>query len=129
MIDKHFTILMLILTILGSMAVAQPPAEPLSLWYRQPAKQWVDGFADHFSAIVAIDESSKDDSKGRFRVYNGDFFSNRILWDSGQMRKDSPAREIDIEVKGVQCLMLVFEGDEVLGNWADARVISQSKTD
>ena len=89
----------------------------------------VDGFADRFSAIVAIDESSKDDSKGRFRVYNGDFFSNRILWDSGQMRKDSPAREIDIEVKGVQCLMLVFEGDEVLGNWADARVISQSETD
>jgi alpha-galactosidase len=89
----------------------------------------VDGFADRFSAIVAIDESSKDDSKGRFRVHNGDFFSNRILWDSGQMRKDSPAREIDIEVKGVQCLMLVFEGDEVLGNWADARVISQSKTD
>jgi alpha-L-fucosidase 2 len=23
-------------------AVAQPPAEPLSLWYRQPAKQWVE---------------------------------------------------------------------------------------
>ena len=45
MIDRNYTILTLILTLLGSMAVAQPPAEPLSLWYRQPAKQWVEALA------------------------------------------------------------------------------------
>ncbi len=89
----------------------------------------VDGRAHRFRAVVAIDESSKDDSKGRFRVYNGDFFSNRVLWDSGELRKNSPPREIDIDVKGVQCLMLVFEGDGVLGNWADARVSSENKSD
>jgi len=44
-IDRNYTILTLILTLLGSMAVAQPPAEPLSLWYRQPAKQWVEALA------------------------------------------------------------------------------------
>jgi len=28
-----------------SMATAQMPEEPLSLWYRQPAKQWVEAMA------------------------------------------------------------------------------------
>ncbi|MBN2272034.1 MAG: glycoside hydrolase family 95 protein, partial [Sedimentisphaerales bacterium] len=45
MIGKHSTIVILILTILGSMAIAQAPAGPLSLWYRQPAKQWVEALA------------------------------------------------------------------------------------
>jgi alpha-L-fucosidase 2 len=45
MINTHPTLLMLILTISGSVAVAQPPAEPLSLWYRQPAKKWVEALA------------------------------------------------------------------------------------
>ena len=89
----------------------------------------VDGRADRFRATVAMDKSSKEDAKGRFRVYNEDFFGNRVLWDSGEMRKDSPAKEIDIELKDVSCLMLVFDGDEVLGNWADARVISKSEGD
>ncbi len=45
------------------------------------------------------------------------------------MRKCSPAREIDVEGKGMHCLMLAFEGDEMPGNWADARVISQGEAD
>jgi alpha-L-fucosidase 2 len=44
-IDKHSIILILIVTILGGIAVAQPPAEPLSLWYHQPAKQWIEALA------------------------------------------------------------------------------------
>lgn len=86
----------------------------------------VDGHADRFRAIVAMDKSSKENAEGRFRVYNEDFFANKVLWDSGKMTKDSPAKEIDIELKDVQCLMLVFDGKEVLGNWADARVISEN---
>jgi alpha-galactosidase len=86
----------------------------------------VDGRADRFRAIVAMDKSSKENAEGRFRVYNEDFFANKVLWDSGKMTKDSPAKEIDIELKDVQCLMLVFDGKEVLGNWADARVISEN---
>ena len=84
----------------------------------------VNGRADRFRAIVAMDESSTEDATGRFRVYNEDFFANKVLWDSGPMAKDSPAKEIDIGLKGVQCLMLVFDGKESLGNWADTRVIS-----
>ncbi len=89
----------------------------------------VNNRADRFSAIVAIDKSSKEDAKGRFRVYNEDFFANKILWDSGQMTKDSPPRGIDIELKDVYCLMLVFDGKEVLGNWADACVINDADSD
>ena len=89
----------------------------------------VDGRANRFRAIVAMAKSSKEDAKGRFRVYNEGFFANQVLWDSGEMRKDSTAKEIDIELKDVQCLMLVFDDDEVLGNWADARVINGSEND
>ncbi len=89
----------------------------------------VDGRANRFRAIVAMAKFSKEDAKGRFRVYNEGFFANQVLWDSGEMRKDSPAKEIDIELKDVQCLMLVFDDDEVLGNWADARVINESEND
>ena len=45
MIGTHPTRLALILTLSGSVAMAQPPAEPLSLWYRQPAEQWVEALA------------------------------------------------------------------------------------
>jgi alpha-galactosidase len=89
----------------------------------------VNGRADRFRAVVAMDKSSKDNDKGRFRVYNEDFFANKVLWDSGEMTKDSPAKQINIELTDVQCLMLVFNGKEVLGNWADASVINESESD
>jgi len=82
----------------------------------------VNGRADRFRAIVAVDKSSKEGAEGRFRVYNKDFFANKVLWDSGKMTKDSPAKAIDVALTDVQCLMLVFDGKDVLGNWADARV-------
>jgi len=80
--------------------------------------------ADRFSAIVALDQASPKEAKGRFRVYNEDFFANKVLWDSGQMTKDSDPKAVDIELKDVPCLMLVFDGKEALGHWADAHVIS-----
>ena len=89
----------------------------------------LNGRADRFRATVAMDRSSKEDAKRRFRVYNEDFFANKVLWDSGRMTKDSPAKEIDVELKDVQCLMLVFDGKEALGNWADARVVSEGVSD
>ena len=63
----------------------------------------------------------------RMAIYNEDFFANRVLWDSHEMTKDSPAKGIDIELKNVQCLMLVFDGKDVLGNWADASVINEGE--
>jgi alpha-galactosidase len=84
----------------------------------------VAGRANRFQAIVALDPTSPEAADGRFRVYNEDFFANRILWDSGELKRDSPAQQIDLTLRDVECLMLVFEGNDVLGNWADARVIS-----
>lgn len=57
---------------------------------------------------------------------NEDFFANKVLWDSGDMTKESPAKEIDIELDNVRCLMLVFQGKDVLGNWAEARVLNEA---
>ncbi|MCP5516924.1 MAG: NPCBM/NEW2 domain-containing protein [Verrucomicrobiales bacterium] len=85
----------------------------------------VNGRAGRFQAMVAMDPATPENAKGRFRVYNEDFFANKVLWDSRDMTRDSPAKEIDIELRDVQCLMLVFDGDKSLGNWADARVIAE----
>jgi alpha-galactosidase len=79
--------------------------------------------ADRFKAVVGLDDSYSGDGTGRFRVLNEDFFGNRVLFNSGRMTKDSPAKNIDLDVKGVKCLLLVFEGRNVLGNWANALAI------
>lgn len=39
------TFLAVMLMASSAAVVAQPPAEPLSLWYRQPARQWVEALA------------------------------------------------------------------------------------
>lgn len=85
----------------------------------------VNGRAGRFRAVVAMDVATPENAKGRFRVYDEDFFANKVLWDSRDMTRDSPAKEIDIELKDVRCLMLVFDGDKSLGNWANARVIAE----
>lgn len=45
------------------------------------------------------------------------------------MTKNSPAKQIDVELKDVQCLMLAFDGKGAFGNWADARVINEGVGD
>ncbi|NQU22811.1 MAG: NPCBM/NEW2 domain-containing protein [Candidatus Nealsonbacteria bacterium] len=89
----------------------------------------VNGRGDRFRATVAMDESSEEDATGRFRVHSEDFFANKVLWDSGPMEKNSPAKDIDVDLKGVQCLMLVFEGKKSLGNWGDTRVIGRNASE
>ena len=79
--------------------------------------------ADRVKAVVGLDDSYSGDGTGRFRVLNEDFFGNRVLFDSGKMSKDSPAKNINLDVKGVKCLLLVFEGKNVPGNWANALAI------
>ena len=82
---------------------------------------------------VALDESYQGENEGRFRIYHEDYFGNRVLWDSGKMTKDSPAKEFDIELDNYNCLMLTFDGrnikdgkraNDVLGVFADPRVIA-----
>jgi alpha-galactosidase len=84
----------------------------------------VNNKADRFKAVVGLDDSYSGNSTGRFRVYNEDLFGNRVLFDSRRMDKDSSAKKIDVDVKGVKCLLLSFEGKNVLGNWANAQAIA-----
>jgi hypothetical protein len=83
----------------------------------------LDGRTGRFRAIVGIDSSYDGKEEGHFRVFDGDAFSNKLLWESGEMTKETPAKKIDIELKDAQSLRLVFDGDDVPGNWADVRVI------
>jgi alpha-galactosidase len=77
--------------------------------------------AETFKAVVGLDDSYSGNDAGRFRIYNEDLFGNRVLFDSGDMYKGSSAKQIELDVKGIKCLLLVFEGDDVLGDWANAR--------
>ncbi len=88
---------------------------------------------DRLMGAVALDESYEGDNEGRFRIFHEDYFGNRVLWDSGQMTKDSPAKTFDIELENYNCLMLTFDGrkikdgkraDDVLGVFADPRIIA-----
>jgi hypothetical protein len=89
--------------------------------------------ADRLMGTVALDESYQGENEGRFRIFNEDYFGNRVIWDSGKMTKDTPAKEFDVELGDYRCLMLVFEGrntkdgkqaNDVLGVFGDPRVIA-----
>ncbi|MHC4131708.1 MAG: NPCBM/NEW2 domain-containing protein [Planctomycetota bacterium] len=79
---------------------------------------------DRFKAFVGLGDSYDGNGTGRFRIYNEDLFGNRVLFDSGDMHKGSLAKQIDLDVKGIECLLLVFEGENVLGTWAEAQITS-----
>lgn len=90
--------------------------------------------AIRMKGTVALDESYQGPNEGRFRVFNEDFFGNRVIWDSGKMTKNTSAKEIDIPLKNYKCLMLMFEGkntktgkaaDDVLGVFGDPQVIAK----
>jgi alpha-galactosidase len=80
--------------------------------------------AKRFKATIAIDPAYTGEESGRFRVYNEDFFGNRVIYDSGKMTKDSAPKQIDIDITAVDCLMLTFDGDKIPANWANPCVIA-----
>jgi hypothetical protein len=83
----------------------------------------INGKADRFTAVVGSDDSYKGNESSRFRVLNEDFFGNQVLFDSGKVKPDSVVN-IDISVKGVDYLLLMVDGENTYGVWADAKVIS-----
>jgi len=92
--------------------------------------------ADRFRAVVGLDDAYSGSDTGRFRVRNEDYFANDVLFDSGNMAKGDPPKTIDIDVRHVECLNLVFESSQgrrrrsdVIGNWADARVVAGDPTE
>ena len=81
------------------------------------------GTARRFSAWVGVDDSAQPPGSVTFQVL-GD---GKVLWESGVMRAGTPAREVDVDLQGVQRLTLRV-GDASDGNgmdhadWAEARI-------
>lgn len=85
----------------------------------------LNGNAERFKAVVGLDPSYQGNKAVNFRVRNEDPIGpDSLLYDSGKMTKDTPAKVIDIDVRGIDCLILTIEGREALGNWADAQVVN-----
>ncbi len=84
----------------------------------------LNGKADRFQASVGIDDSYAGNETGRFRVLIEDWFGNKPLFDSGKMTKGDKAIDIDIDVRGLQFILLEFRGKEdIIGNWIDPRIV------
>jgi len=83
------------------------------------------GGADRFQATVGVDDNAGNAKASvSFRVV-GD---GRRLWDSGLMRLGQPGKPLDLDLKGVQTLvLLVNDGGDGIdfdhANWADARFL------
>jgi alpha-galactosidase len=72
-----------------------------------------------------LDDASDDEKTGKFRILNEDKFGGRVIFDSGQIKKGEP-KTVDIDVKGLDFILLEFTGKGVFGNWIDAKVIANN---
>jgi hypothetical protein len=82
----------------------------------------LDGKASRLKADIGLDDSYSGAESGVFRIYNEDYFGNKTLFDSKKMNKQSKTISIDIDVKGIEYVLLEFTGNEVMGNWGNIRV-------
>jgi alpha-galactosidase len=85
----------------------------------------LDGKADRFQGVIQLDDASDDEKTGKFRILNEDKFGGRVIFDSGQIKKGEP-KTVDIDVKGLDFILLEFTGKGVFGNWIDAKVIANN---
>lgn len=84
----------------------------------------LDGRANRFKATVGLDESSPENETGRFRILVEDAFGGKSIFDSKMMTKEDDGMEVNIDVSDLDFILLEFTGKQVLGNWADAKVVS-----
>jgi|GEM_PF-179850 len=88
----------------------------------------LNGKAGRFKALVGLDDLNPKEATGRFRIYNEDSFGADLLFDSGRMTPDSSIREVDIDVSGLDGLLLQFDSKNGVGDWALARVVAYPDT-
>ena len=86
---------------------------------------WVDlkKAATHFHSWVGVDSETQNEGSVEFQV-KGD---GKLLWTSGVMRGGEPAKEADVDLRGVSLLALAVNdgGDGISSDhadWADARI-------
>lgn len=84
---------------------------------------YLGGGCDRLSGYVGVDDAVGDAGSVEFHVWGDD----RLLYDSGPMSGEDPARTLDADLHGVEYLRPVmvdggdFVGDDV-GDWAGARL-------
>ena len=89
----------------------------------------LNGCADKFKAVVGLDPSYQGRETVSFRLRNQDPIGpDSLLYDSGKMGKDTPAKIVDVDVRGIDCLILAIEGKQAPGNWANAHVLAGHKS-
>lgn len=84
----------------------------------------LNGHADRFKAVVSLDKSSPKNATGQFKVMVEERFGGRVLFDSGKIKRGKKI-EIDIDVRGLDFILLEFTGKKGYGNWGEARVIAE----
>ena len=85
----------------------------------------VNGKARRFRAVIGLDEASDTEEPCRFRVRNEDPIGpDSLLYDSGEMTTASGVKTVDLDITGIDCLILDVEGKDAVGYWADARVVT-----
>ena len=82
------------------------------------------GGSERFLAFVGVDDNANGAASIIFKVVA----DGRTLWQSGVMKPGDPARQVDLDLRGVKTLLLqVGDADDGVGfdhaNWADARFI------
>ena len=89
----------------------------------------LDGQASRFSAWVGIDKEIAASPNGRVRA-SAEFIvlgDDKVLFNSGTMKADTPAKQVDVDLKGVKQLRLIAgdAGDGIdydHADWAMARI-------
>lgn len=92
---------------------------------------WIDlgGGSERFMASVGVDDAANSNMASlEFKVV-GD---GRVLWQSGLVKSGQPARTLDLDVSGVQTLLLLVGSggdgiDHDHANWAAAGFLSSGK--
>jgi len=102
-----------------------PYARGLGFKGRCQAMFKLNGRAHKFHAVVGLDDACQGDDSCRFKVRNLDPIGpTSLLYDSGKMTRDTAPKTVDVDVTGVDCLILECESEKALGNWAEAQVLA-----
>jgi len=84
----------------------------------------LNGKANHFTAVIGLDAACQSDDSCRFKVRNLDPIGpTSLLYDSGKMTRDTAPKTVDVDVSGVDCLILECESKKALANWAEVYVV------
>ena len=85
----------------------------------------LNGKAHRFRAVIGLDDACQGDDSCRFKLRNLDPIGpGSLLYDSGKMTRDTAPKTVDLDVTGIDCLILECESKKALGNWADAHVVA-----